>query len=335
MLQASYFDGRSTRVRAVSISVAGRDLLVSGEDIDLRVPFAEVTVDERLGRAPRRLRLPDGTFCEIRDLDGLDQLLAAAGHTDGWVDRVQRRTKFVLLACAGCVALAVAAYLWLLPWVAREGARHLPPTVAATLTEQTLKILDHGIFRPSTISAARRQELSDRFHALRLPEGGRVNSVLLFRASPQLGANAFTLPDGTIILLDDLVTKVADDQQILAILAHELGHAHGHHSMQLLLQSSLAGAFLTVYVGDFSQLLAAAPAAMLQAKYSQTLEREADDYGAALLRFNGMSPQLLADALEAVAKSHPGAGAGGFLSSHPATDERIRHLHMLAAKSDR
>ena len=62
MLQANYFDGRSTRVRSVNLSVAGEDLIVSGEDVDLRIPFARVKVDERLGRAPRRLRLENDAF---------------------------------------------------------------------------------------------------------------------------------------------------------------------------------------------------------------------------------------------------------------------------------
>jgi Zn-dependent protease with chaperone function len=333
MLQANYFDGRSTRVRVVNVSGTGNDLVISGEDIDLRVPFTEVTVDERLGRAPRRLRLTDGSFCEVRDLDGLDQLLSSMGHVDGRVDRMQRKTHLVLLSCVACLILAVTAYKWVLPWAALQGARHLPPAVATTLSVQTLKLLDDGILKPSAISAARRQELTAKFHALRLPEGGTADSALLFRGSPQLGANAFTLPDSTIIVLDDLVTTVGDDRQILAILAHELGHAHGHHGMQMLLQSSAVGAFLTIYVGDFSQLLAAAPAAVLQAKYSQDLEQQADDYGAAVLRFNGMSPQLLAAALQQLVHSHPESMSGGFLASHPSSDERIRHLQLLAAHS--
>ncbi len=90
MLQANYFDGRSTRVRAVNLSVVGEDLVVAGEGIDLRVPFANVTVDERLGRAPRRLRLDDDAFCEVRDLHAFDALLSSTAHRDGWVDRMQR-----------------------------------------------------------------------------------------------------------------------------------------------------------------------------------------------------------------------------------------------------
>jgi hypothetical protein len=142
------------------------------------------------------------------------------------------------------------------------------------------------------------------------------------------------MPDGTIILLDDLVKLIGDDQQILAVLAHELGHAHGRHGLQLLLQSSAVGAFLTFYIGDISHLLAAAPAAVVQAKYSQSLERQADDYGAALLLNNGMSPALLADALKKLTESHPGISMGSYLSNHPSTDERMRHLRLLHSRPD-
>jgi Zn-dependent protease with chaperone function len=333
MLQADYFDGRSTRVRVVTLSLLGEDLVIAGEDIDLRVPFADVRVDERLGRAPRRLRLRDGTICEVRDLDSLDTLLRSAAHRDGWVDRMQRRSKFVLLSCFAFVLTAAVAYKWGLPWAAEQGAHYLPPSVGKTLSAQTLRILDGGILTPSKIAGARRQALVAEYRALRLPEGGTPDSELLFRGSPQLGANAFTLPDGTIIVLDDLVTSLADDRQTLAVLAHELGHAHGRHGLRLLLQSSAVGALWTFYVGDISQLLAAAPAAVVQAKYSQDFERQADDYGAAVLLRNGMSPGLLADALEKLAARHPGSAKAGYLSSHPATDERMRRLRQLAATS--
>ena len=331
MVHANYFDGRSTRVRAVNLSVAGEDLIIAGEDVNFRVPFAEVKVDERLGRAPRRLRLKDGTFCEVRDLDALDTLLLSTAHRDGWVDRMQRHLQFVLFSIVACVALAAVAYKWVLPWVAAKGAHHLPPAIGKTLSVQTLKILDGKILMPSKIAEERRQALSAKFHALRLPEGGTPDSELLFRDSPQLGANAFTLPDGTIIVLDDLLTAIGDDPHILAVFAHELGHAHGRHGLQLLLQSSAVGAFWTLYIGDISNLLAAAPAALVQARYSQDLEKQADDYGAALLVQNGMSPALLAEALKKLADSHAGSSKGGYLSSHPSTDERMRHLLLLAA----
>lgn len=331
MLRANYFDGRSTRVRDVNLSVVDQDLVVAGDDINLRIPFTDVTVDERLGRAPRRLRLAGGAFCEVRDLDGLDMLLTSTPHRDGWVDRMQRQLPSILLSIVICAAIAVAAFKWGLPWAAAEGARHLPPAVGKTLSAQSLRLLDGGLLLPSKIAEDRRRALAAEFHALRTPEGGSPQSELLFRSSPQLGANAFTLPDGRIVVLDDLVTAIGDDRRTLAVFAHELGHAHGRHGLQLLLRSSAVGAFWTLYVGDISGLLAAAPAAVVQAKYSQDLEQQADDYGAALLAHNGMSPALLADALEKLAGSHPGRTDGGYLSTHPSTELRMRHLRMLAA----
>ena len=251
-------------------------------------------------------------------------------HRDGRVDRMQRQFRIVLPALIACVAVGVAAYQWGLPWAAAVGAHHLPPAVAKTLSVQTLQILDGRILLPSRTSEPRRQVLSAKFHALSLPEGGAADSVLLFRGSPGLGANAFTLPDGTIIVLDDLIAALGDDRQILAVLAHELGHAHGRHGLQLLIQSSAAGAFLAFYLGDVSQLLAAAPTALVQAKYSQDLERQADDYAARVLLQNGLSPTLLADALNTLMKSHPGP-SGGYLSTHPSTDERMRRLRRLGS----
>ena len=331
MLTADYFDGRSTRVRVVRLEIAGKDLLITGEDIDRRVPFAHVTVDERLGRAPRRLRFRNGAFCEVSDLHALDELLSAAAHRDGWVDRMQRHLQFVLLSIAGCAALAVAGYKWGLPWAAALGAEKMPPAISGQLSVQTLHLLDGNVLLPSRIGTDRRQALGAGFYRLRLPEGGTAKGELLFRRSPQLGANAFTLPDGTIVLLDDLITLVDDDREILATLAHELGHVHGHDSLQLLLQGSAVGMFLAFYIGDFSTLLAAAPATLAQARYSRDLEEKADDYGAAVLALNGMSPALLAEVLVKLKKSRPGEAQAGYLSSHPATDERIRHLRALGA----
>jgi Zn-dependent protease with chaperone function len=329
MLSADYFDGRSTRVRVVQLDAAGDTLLISGEDIDRRVPITQVKVDERLGRAPRRLRFADGAFCVVSDLNALDMLLASIAHRDGWVDRIQRRARFVLLSLAACALLAAAVYKWGLPWVADIGAAHMPAGIGVKISDQALEVLDGKILLPTGIAENRQRTLNAKFHALRLPEGGNAKADLLFRRSPQLGANAFTLPDGRIIVLDDLVTIIGDDRQILATLAHEAGHGHGNHGMRMLLQNSLVGAFLAFYVGDISSLLAIAPATLMQARYSRDFEEQADDYAAAVLRLNGMSPGLLADALDKLAESHKETAGAGYLSSHPATDARMRHLRSL------
>jgi Zn-dependent protease with chaperone function len=330
MLTAEFFDGQSARVREVILRVDGQTLFISGENIELQVPFDGVRVDERLGRAPRRLRFSDGAFCEVRDLDALDALLSSAGHHDGWVDRTQRRALSVAACLAAVMALVYVGYVWVLPWAARKAAVRVPEAVSHQLSIATLRALDQQILFPSSVPEARQRELSDKFHNLRLPGSGRPQEVLLFRRSPQLGANAFTLPDGTIIVLDDLVKVVDDDQGILAAMSHELGHAHGRHGLQLLLQSSVVGTFLGFYLGDFSGVLTVAPATLLHAKYSRGLEEQADDYAVTVLKINGMSPVLLAEALKKLAASHRDNMDMGYMSTHPAIGERVQRLYAAS-----
>ena len=335
MLTADYVDGRTTRIRVVSLELIGPELVIRGDDIAVRIPFSEIKVDERLGRAKRRLRLPDGAICEVSDLPALDALLATAAHRDGWVDRAQRHRKFVVLCLVACLLLAVAGYQWLLPWAAARAAARMPPAIGNAVSAQAIRVLDGTVLLPTRIGAERQEMLSDSVEALRLPEGGTPKVNLMFRRSPQLGANAFALPDGTIVVLDDLITDIGDDRQVLAVLAHELGHVHGNDGLQLLLRSSVVGAALAFYIGDFSTLLTVAPATLVQVKYSQDLERHADDYGAAVLVHNGMSPALLADALATLTKSRKGMEPVPYLSSHPPTEERIRRLRAIDALPDR
>ena len=325
-LDADYFDGRSTRIHPVALTLRDGRLLVAGADIELSIPFSAVGVDERLGDSPRRLRLPGGAFCVVPDLDGLAGMLAAAGHREGRIDLLQRRWAIAVAACLGCILLACAFYQWGLPWTAAMGAQRLPPSVGQALSKQTLTVLEGRLLQPSRLPEERKTALRDRFLALTLPEGGTPRSPLLFRNSPALRANAFTLPDGTIILLDDLVDLLGDDDEVVAVLAHELGHASGNHGLQLLIQSSVVGAFWTLYIGDVSQLFAAAPTALMQLKFSRSLEEQADDYGVRLLAANGLPPALLADALQKLEAQRKGQAEIPYLANHPPTDARIQAL---------
>jgi Zn-dependent protease with chaperone function len=166
---------------------------------------------------------------------------------------------------------------------------------------------------------------------------------LLVRASKRLGANALALPDGTIIVTDDLVRlfmnkgKELDDAgkaSLIAVLGHEVGHVQKRHATRTMARSSLAAAFSAALFGDFSAVAAGLPAVLSQMEYSRAMELEADDYGVWILDRNGLAGDELAHALEVLEDAAPEASQGprwlsksmGYLSTHPPIAERIRRL---------
>jgi len=86
--------------------------------------------------------------------------------------------------------------------------------------------------------------------------------------------------------------------------------------------------------GDPKAILRGRILAVLLLQYSRAMELEADDYAAEVLRRNGQSPEYFADILQELERGSPSATwvprwlshSLNYLSTHPATDERIARL---------
>ncbi|MBL8494288.1 MAG: M48 family metallopeptidase [Rhodocyclaceae bacterium] len=327
-VDAVYFDGRSTKRHAVRLTLSGDVLHMQGDSAAREAPLAVLRISEPMGAAPRLITFGDGAYCEVRDHTALAHLLAASGHRDRAHIRWQFDLRMVLASCALFLVLTLAGYYIGLPLAAELAAPAVPAGVRQAISEQTLELIDGGMLSASKLAPERTEPIVRRFAAMRAPGGQVVGHRVLFRDGGAFGANAFALPDGTLVVTDQLVQLAANDDEVLAVLTHELGHAARHHGLRMVLQGSLVGLFLTWYIGDASTLLAAAPAALLQARYSRGMESEADTWGAAMLRENGMSPGLLASILERLESAHRGKGIDvpEYLNSHPETEARIRAL---------
>lgn len=223
----------------------------------------------------------------------------------------------------------IAGYVYGIPLLAGAVAARMPAAVTEMLGTQTLAALDREVFAPSAVPADRQQAITAAFRRLRVPGGSSAGHRLEFRSSEAIGANAMALPSGVIVVTDGLVTLAQDDFELLGVLAHEAGHVEGRHGLRGILQNSFLGLVVASIVGDVSSIAAAAPAALLEASYSRDLEREADAFAIAVLRANGIPLRHFADILRRLeaASGAPGtASALRYLSTHPATEDRIQQL---------
>jgi Zn-dependent protease with chaperone function len=187
-------------------------------------------------------------------------------------------------------------------------APHVPEAAVSALSVHTLAWLDQELMTPSSLPPQRRDVLVQALRDHAVADGRRIEHTLLFRNGGPLGANAFALPDGTLIVTDELIALAEGDDEVLAVLAHELGHVQLRHGVRLLLQGSATALFMAWYFGDVGSLLASAPTLLVQAGYSRGMEGEADDFAVRMLRERGQSPALLAGMLEKLRAAHGGRG---------------------------
>jgi Zn-dependent protease with chaperone function len=329
-MRASYFDGQTARAHPVELSIDGDMLVLTGEGVERRHTIGAVEITDALGSTARVLRFVDGATCEVGDAAGFTTLLARHGLAPSHVSRWEGSWKLALTAVVLVVITGFLGYRYGLPALARAAADNLPASALGSLSAQIQRVLDRTVFSPTEIPGPRMVTLLTMFDALKLPDGAKDRLQLSFRKAGGIGANAMALPSGVVFVTDELVELTNDDRVIIAVIAHEAGHVDKRHGLRQVIQSSVVGVLVTWYLGDVSALGAAAPAALLNAKYSRDLEREADAYAARVLKLNNMPVSLLADALVLIEKSHGrgrgGDGAASYLSTHPATAERLDWL---------
>jgi predicted Zn-dependent protease len=216
-----------------------------------------------------------------------------------------------------------------MPLAADPVARLISPRIELAMGEQALATLDHTVLKASKLDPDTQDEVERQFREFIAGEPGEENYDLVFR-SGALGPNAFALPGGIIVVTDDMVKLADNEGELMAVLAHEIGHLRGRHALRLVLQDSGVIVLVTALAGDavsMTFLAAALPTALLQSHYSRQFEAEADDYAFAHLKRHGYSPQLFADMmrrLQQVSKSpDQEGGVLQYFSTHPLTQERI------------
>ena len=329
-----YFDGRHARVQRAEIWREGQELLLQPELGALqRHALRRVQWPERQRHGQRQVLLPDGGVLSCTEAADWDRWARAAGLRESMA--VHWAQSWRLTLTAGLLLVALLALLWWqgLPLAARSLSEAVPARLEAQLGERTLDGLDGLLLMPSALPASQQAAIAADFAArlARARERGESwpEYQLLFRAaSPSLGPNALALPGGQIVLTDALVHLLADQPDALAgVLAHELWHVRGRHGLRLTMQAGLASALGALMLGDFSGVLASAPALLRSQAYSRELEQEADAAALQLLRGDGRDPRVMLVFFDRIERQHPEQRSSVWataIASHPSGEQRRR-----------
>lgn len=193
------------------------------------------------------------------------------------------------------------------------------------LGNQALSGLDNVLFEPSQHEIEGQTALQALFKDMTLEVEGARAYQFVFRFSRRLRPNAFALPSGIVVMNDTLVNLSQDDNELIAVLAHEMGHLKQRHQLRRLLQSSATGLLLVAVTGGLSSVASLGawlPMLLVDSKYSRSLDSEADDFSLAFLTSHNIPHTALANILSTYGEKYGTAGQlPDYLSSHPATQE--------------
>lgn len=323
-------DGSTSRRRDATLRFYGDGtvrLQVEGEERSLS--FHELEIPSRLGSTPRRIRLPDGGELEVMDNDAVDAVLDAYGRRGhDWLHRLESRLFAVLVATAAVLG-AGALFLWYgVPALARHAAFAVSSQLASQIGEGTLDVLDRT-FEPTQLPDERQASLRGAFAGVVDQAEAGYAYRLELRRGGMIGANAFALPSGTVVMTDELVALAENDQEIAAVLAHEVGHVAYRHGLRQAIQSSMLAITIVLVTGDLSStsgFVAALPTLLAETHFSRDFEREADEYAARYLATRDIDPCRLGALLARMQEASGGGVEIPFLSTHPSTRERIEAL---------
>lgn len=153
--------------------------------------------------------------------------------------------------------------------------------------------------------------------------------------------NAFALPGGYIFISRGLLAIMNSEDELAAVLAHEIIHVSEHHSVKQMrssilpslaeLPGNIVGGVVNENLGALINAPISASNSLLTAKYSRTHESESDRLGIALAAKAGYQPTAMADILkrmnDAVELELEQEIEKSYFDSHPYTPERVAAIH--------
>lgn len=156
--------------------------------------------------------------------------------------------------------------------------------------------------------------------------------------------NAFALPGGKIGVYTGILNVTENQDQLAAIMGHEVGHVLEHHSNERLSADKLSNVGLAVAAlaigasevenkGLWVAGLGIGVQYGLIMPYSRSHESEADIVGQDLMAHSGFDPQASVQLWQNMAKLSE-TSPPEFMSTHPSNETRIKQLnnHLIVSQ---
>ena len=169
----------------------------------------------------------------------------------------------------------------------------------------------------------------------------RPNLFYRFTVLDSPDINAFALPGGYIYINRGLMAYLSSEEELAAVLGHEIGHVTARHSVRQYSQSQLLGilsAAIQINSGRTAGDLVGVASGVLLAGYGREMELQADELGAEYLYQDGYPTKAMMKVLTvlkdqeiyskelAKKRGQEPRNYHGVFASHPSNDKRLKEI---------
>ena len=154
--------------------------------------------------------------------------------------------------------------------------------------------------------------------------------------------NAFATPDAFIFVNRGLLAFLSSEEQLAAVIGHEIGHVVGEHARRrkmanLLGKTAGIAAAMVTGRGELYDVSNVATTTLLSG-YGREMELEADRYGAEFLARSGYNPLAMIEVVQVLKDqelfskqvANLPSTYHGLFSSHPKNDKRLHEVVTYA-----
>jgi Zn-dependent protease with chaperone function len=321
-----YFDGTSSRRHAVTLGFGGELEIEADQHALAAWPYADI---RRADSPAGTLRLsclaaPALARLEIRDAAVAAELIARCSRLDENLPGQRGIARIVGWSIAA--AVSIVGVIW---FGVPLAADRLTPLVPQAFERRLGGVADGQVktlFGGKVCDNAAGQAAFTRLMTELREAAGLDTSVQAAVLATPI-PNAFALPGGKVYLLNGLLAKAENPDEIGGVLAHELGHLKHRDGTRNLIYNGGSSFLIGLLFGDItgSSALIFASRSLVTASYSRDAEQNADTFSIEVMHKLGRPTKAMGELLFRITGNEADRGPS-ILANHPLSEDRLARM---------
>jgi Zn-dependent protease with chaperone function len=355
-----YFNGVSAVPEEGTVLVHGQTVQFTSSDTHHKLNISQFTEFTQTHKGCKLILLPDETkespvleiFCTKAESKLLEKIWIqnkkSQSHSSALFYSIREMNPIVL----GILSLTVVSIVGFFYFKGLELVTNVIPLSMDKSLGDSVQLKMESQFEKCDSKA------TDRFFAETLKKIVPKDSKHEFQVSVIASTvpNAFALSNGKIYFFSGLLNEAESQEEVIGVLAHEIAHVEKRHHMRNLVKAGGTSLAISLVVGpglgnmEFLETFTEIGSTILVLKFSRDFETEADKTSIEYLKAQNMSTDGLLSFFKRMEtlendetesdQSATSAKEGDstvsqitdFLSTHPATKERMKTLETLIQK---